>query len=108
MMTINAKTERVRSTLGQTADLANLITLAGLLSGTVAIAFALNAKFSEAAVLLVVAFMCDLFDGVVAKRLKNRTGLDKIFGGELDNHVDLVTMGIAPAVILMSYGEFQF
>ncbi len=97
----------IRPILSHLADAANLITLTGLLFGVVAITFALNGRFPEAAICLVITFLCDIFDGVVAKRLKNRTAAERAFGAELDSFTDTVTMGAGPAIILISYGGFE-
>jgi CDP-diacylglycerol--serine O-phosphatidyltransferase len=49
----------------------------------------------------------DWADGLIARRMKGRTGNDRVFGGQLDVLIDIVSYGVAPAVLLMSYGKFN-
>lgn len=39
--------------------------------------------------------------------MKGRTGSDRIFGGQLDLVIDIVSYGVAPAILLLSYGKFD-
>lgn len=96
-----------RAILGHVLDAANLLTLAGLLSGTLAITFALNGEFAAAAIALVFAFFFDVIDGPVAKRLNGRTADDRAFGAQLDSLADIVSAGVALGVLLLAYGEFE-
>jgi phosphatidylserine synthase len=89
------------------ADAANLLSLAGLFASAVALAFALNGRFPEAGICLMLAFLADVYDGPVAKRLKKRTDADRAFGANLDSLIDLVGAGLVPGVILLSYGDFS-
>ncbi len=95
-----------RAILGHLPDAANLLTLAGLASSIVAIAFALNAEYEAAAISLVLAFCFDVIDGPVAKRLRGRAADDGAFGANLDSLADMVAAGVALGVVLLSYGEF--
>ena len=45
-------------------------------------------------------------DGLIARRMKGRTGRDRIFGGQLDLLIDIVSYGVTPAILLLSFGEF--
>ena len=96
-----------RAILGHLPDAANLLTLAGLASSTAAIAFALNAEYEAAAIGLVLAFVFDVIDGPVAKRLHGRTADDRAFGANLDSLADMVAAGVALGVVLLSYGQFD-
>ena len=49
----------------------------------------------------------DWADGLVARKMKGRTGSDRIFGGQLDLVIDIVSYGVAPAILLLSYGKFD-
>ena len=49
----------------------------------------------------------DWADGLVARRMKGRTGSDRLFGGQLDVLIDIVSYGITPAILLLSYGKFE-
>jgi phosphatidylserine synthase len=96
-----------RTILGHLRDAANLLTLAGVLSSTLAITFALNGEFAAAAISLVFAFLFDVVDGPVAKRLHGRTADDRAFGANLDSLADIVSAGVALGVVLLAYGEFE-
>ena len=86
-----------RTNLGHLRDAANLLTLAGVASTTLAITFALNGEFSGAAIALVLAFFFDVVDGRVAKRLHGRTADDRAFGANLDSLADIASAGVALA-----------
>lgn len=93
--------------LGHVADAANLLSLAGLLGSAAAIVFALNGRFAEAGACLMLAFLADVYDGPVAKRLTSRTDADRAFGANLDSLIDIIGAGIVPAIVLLSYGRFE-
>jgi len=97
-----------RPIIGYLFDLANLTTLAGLLSSIFAIMAALRGDFDAAAIGLVLAFFLDGLDGLVAKRLTGRTDDDRAFGANLDSLVDMAGAGVTLAVVLLAYGEFEF
>ncbi len=56
---------------------------------------------------MVWAVAFDWADGLIARRLQGRTGSDRTFGGQLDVLIDIVSYGVAPAVLLLSYGSFE-
>ena len=88
-------------------DLANLCSLAGLLSAVLAIYFAIVGNFPAAMIGLVWAVFFDWNDGNIARRMKGRTEKQKMFGGQLDSLIDIVSFGVCPAVVLLSYGDFS-
>jgi len=49
----------------------------------------------------------DWADGLVARRMKGRVGSDQLFGGQLDVLIDIVSYGVTPAILLLSYGKFE-
>ncbi|MCD6398155.1 MAG: CDP-alcohol phosphatidyltransferase family protein, partial [Spirochaetaceae bacterium] len=53
------------------------------------------------------AILFDWADGIIARKLKNRTDTHKAFGPQLDSMIDIVSFGIFPAVFLLSYGNFK-
>ncbi len=53
------------------------------------------------------AVALDWADGLIARRMKGRTDNDQTFGGQLDGLIDIVSYGVAPAILLLSYGKFQ-
>ena len=88
-------------------DLANLCSLAGLLSAVLAIYFAIEGNFPAARIGLVWSVFFDWSDGNIARRMKNRTDEQRKFGGQMDSLIDIVSFGICPAVVLLSYGDFS-
>ena len=54
-----------------------------------------------AMILLILSGVCDMFDGVVARRFK-RTEQEKQFGIQLDSLADTVSFVVFPAVILLA------
>jgi len=95
------------SILAYVKDLPNLCSLAGLACTLLAIYFSILGIYSAAMIGMVWAVAFDWADGLIARRLAGRTGNDRSFGGQLDVLIDIVSYGVAPAVLLMSYGKFQ-
>jgi len=88
-------------------DLPNLCSLTGLLCTVFAIYFAIIGNFPAAMIGLLWATFFDWGDGLIARRMKNRTKTQGEFGGQLDSLIDIVTYAVLPAIVLLSYGEFS-
>ncbi len=88
-------------------DLANLCSLAGLACTVLAIYFSILGNYHAAMIGMIWAVAFDWIDGLVARRMKGRTGNDSTFGMQLDSLIDIVNYGVAPAVLLLSYGNFE-
>ena len=56
---------------------------------------------------LIWAVFFDWSDGKIARRMKSRTDNQRMFGGQLDSLIDIVSFGICPAIVLLSYGDFS-
>jgi len=84
-----------------------LCSLAGLACSVLAIYFAILGVFHAAMIAMIWAVAFDWGDGLIARRIKGRTGNDRAFGGQLDSLIDVVNYGVAPAVVLLSYGQFN-
>ena len=74
----------------------NTITLFNLVSGCFAILLALHGHLKEAAIMILFASVFDFFDGFVARLLHVKSGIGK----ELDSLADVVSFGLAPAMIM--------
>ena len=72
------------------------LTLANLFCGIFAIISASRGQFDFAGLLIVLGGVADALDGRVARA----TGSGSRFGSELDSLVDIVTFGVAPALIM--------
>ncbi len=84
-----------------------ILTYAGLLTAVLGIFLAFTQeKINYAFCCLMVAGVCDLFDGMVARRCK-RTEEEKMFGIELDSIVDTMSFIALPICIFISMGLVQ-
>lgn len=88
-------------------DQPNLCSLAGLLCAIFSLYFAILGNFPAAMIGLIWAVFFDWSDGIIARRIKGRTSEQGEFGAQLDSLIDVVSFGICPAVILLSYGNFS-
>ncbi|MDQ7059798.1 MAG: CDP-alcohol phosphatidyltransferase family protein [Sulfurimonas sp.] len=93
--------------LSYVRDIPNLLSLAGLACTVLAIYFAITGVYAAAMIGMVWAVAFDWADGLVARRLKGRTATDAKFGGQLDVVIDIVSYGVTPAILLLSYGQFE-
>jgi len=88
-------------------DIPNLLSLAGLACTLLAIYYSILGIYSIAMIGMVWAVAFDWADGLVARKLKGRTATDAKFGGQLDVLIDIVSYGVTPAILLLSYGKFE-
>lgn len=88
-------------------DLPNLCSLAGLACTVLAIYFSIVGIYYAAMIGMIWAVAFDWADGLIARRMKGRVGNDRTFGGQLDVLIDIVSYGVAPAILLLSYGKFE-
>ncbi len=99
--------ERQPSILSYVKDLPNICSLAGLACTLSAIYFIILGVYHAAMIGMVWAVAFDWADGLVARKMKGRTGNDRAFGGQLDVVIDIVSYGVTPAILLLSYGNFE-
>jgi Phosphatidylserine synthase len=81
-----------------TKHIPNTITCLNLLSGTIAVIFAYEGNFIIASALIVLGAVFDFFDGMSARLLKAYSPMGK----EMDSLADMVTFGVAPAMMVFS------
>ena len=79
--------------------LPNLFTTAALFSGFYAIVQAMNERFEESVVAIFVAMVLDGLDGRVARL----THTQSAFGAEYDSLSDMVSFGVAPALMMYEW-----
>jgi CDP-diacylglycerol--serine O-phosphatidyltransferase len=82
------------------AQLPSIFTIGNLFFGFAAVIRALHHDVDTAVELIVVAGILDALDGRIARL----TGSCSAFGAELDSLADLVSFGLAPAVIAYQWG----
>jgi len=79
--------------------LPNLFTTAGLFAGFFAIVAAMNNRFEAAAIAVFIAMLLDGLDGRVARMTNTQTD----FGAEYDSLADMVSFGMAPALVMYQW-----
>ncbi len=79
--------------------LPNLVTSAALLLGFASIIQATHGHFDRAALFIVLAGICDMLDGRIARA----TNATSAFGLEYDSLSDLVSFGLAPALLMYNW-----
>lgn len=79
--------------------LPNLFTTAALFAGFYSIVAAMNARFESAAVAIFVAMILDGMDGRIARM----TNTQSDFGVQYDSLSDMVSFGIAPALVVYQW-----
>ena len=79
----------------------NLLTCCNLLSGCVAITFALRGNGEIAALLIILSALFDFLDGFAARLLKVASPIGK----DLDSLADVVSFGLVPSVIIYAFLE---
>lgn len=79
--------------------LPNLFTTAALFAGFYAIVAAINSRYEAAAVAIFVAMILDGLDGRVARL----TNTQSDFGAEYDSLSDMVSFGLAPALVVYQW-----
>ncbi|MGI6684734.1 MAG: CDP-diacylglycerol--serine O-phosphatidyltransferase [Bacillota bacterium] len=78
--------------------LPSILTVGNLVFGTMSIVFVLSAEHSIAGVMIIIAAILDVMDGRVARKFDASSN----FGKELDSLADVVSFGVAPAILIYS------
>ncbi len=78
----------------------NFFTLLSLCAGVTAIRMAIEGRYELAIGLIVAAAILDGVDGRLARALKAQSR----FGAELDSLADFINFGVAPAIVLFTWG----
>jgi CDP-diacylglycerol--serine O-phosphatidyltransferase len=90
---------RIVKDLPVTRLLPNMLTLMSLCSGLTGIRFALNEKWEDAVLAILIAAVFDVLDGRVARMLN----IASKFGAELDSLSDAISFGVAPGFIMYEW-----
>lgn len=77
-------------------NIPNAITMANLIFGFLSVGSAFIGNYQNAAIFILIGMMMDSMDGWLARKLDVETA----FGKELDSLADIVTFGIAPAILM--------
>ena len=79
--------------------LPNLLTTAGIFSGFYAVVASMNGQFEAAAIAIFIAMIFDGLDGRVARMTQTQSA----FGAEYDSMSDMVSFGMAPALVAYNW-----
>ncbi len=86
------------------SQIPNLLTLANLLCGTLIIISSFQLNFVNVAFFAIAALLFDFLDGTAARLLNVTSAIGK----ELDSMADMVSFGVAPALVLYNYWGNEF
>jgi CDP-diacylglycerol---serine O-phosphatidyltransferase len=80
--------------------LPSMMTVSNLLCGYASIVYSTRGDFDTAAVLIGIAMVVDTLDGFFARLTHSQSA----FGAELDSLADVVSFGVAPAILAFTWG----
>jgi CDP-diacylglycerol--serine O-phosphatidyltransferase len=83
--------------------LPSVLTTFGMFAGFYSIISSINGDFTVAAISILVAMMWDTLDG----RLARLTNTQSAFGAEYDSLADLVSFGLAPALLVYQWTLYE-
>jgi len=83
--------------------LPSVLTTFGLFAGFYSIISSINSEFTIAAISIMIAMMWDTLDGRVARL----TNTQSAFGAEYDSLADLVSFGLAPALLVYEWSLYE-
>ena len=63
-----------------------------------------HGMYVNAILCMAVALVCDTLDGIVARKKKNRTKNEMLFGIQIDSLCDLISFGVCPAALFYMLG----
>lgn len=84
-------------------DLATSLTLAGITLSVLAVVFTARGSLAVGVICFMYAGLCDLFDGLVARRTKRTKG-QATFGLQIDSMADMAAFGVVPVFIALNLG----
>lgn len=75
-----------------------ILTYFGLASSIIGITEVFRGGYRWALLCLIISGTCDMFDGKIARAMKNRSDEAKVFGIEIDSLCDLICFGVLPGL----------
>lgn len=81
-----------------------ILTYIGLMSSIVGMTFTVSGRSKLAIFCLAFSGLCDMFDGKIARAMKNRTEDEKRFGIQIDSLCDVICFGAFPIVLCYCIG----
>ena len=83
--------------------LPSMFTIGNMFCGYACVVFAMRGEFHTAAPFIGIAFIMDALDGRIARM----TGATSAFGIQLDSLADVISFGMAPAILSFAWGMHQ-
>jgi CDP-diacylglycerol--serine O-phosphatidyltransferase len=83
-------------------NIPNFITCLNIVSGSLAVLFAIKSELTISVVLIIAAAIFDFLDGLAARLLKSYS----LMGKELDSLADVISFGLAPGALMMVMMEY--
>src|SRR6185436_12552354 len=80
--------------------LPSLLTMGNMFCGYACIVYSTRGEFETAAPFIGFAFVLDMLDGRIARM----TGAESAFGLQFDSLADVVSFGVAPAILSLNWG----
>lgn len=84
-----------------------VLTYVGMLTAFFGVVFAIHGSIEHALLCLMISGFCDMFDGLIASTMKNRTRRQKNFGIQIDSMSDLICFGVLPAIVVLQSLDTQ-
>jgi CDP-diacylglycerol--serine O-phosphatidyltransferase len=78
----------------------SMFTLANLFCGYACVVYATRGDFETGGLLIGIAMIIDMLDGLIARLTNSQSA----FGAELDSLADVVSFGLAPAILAFTWG----
>jgi CDP-diacylglycerol--serine O-phosphatidyltransferase len=76
--------------------LPSLFTVGNLIFGIMSILYVLSEEYALSSIMIIISMILDVLDGRIARRFD----VSSDFGKELDSLADVVSFGVAPAILL--------
>jgi len=83
-------------------NIPNFITCLNVISGSLAVIFAIKGELTISVILIIAAAIFDFLDGMAARLLKAYSPM----GRELDSLADMISFGLAPGMLMMVMQEY--
>src|SRR5438876_9020209 len=80
--------------------LPSLLTMGNMFCGYACVVYAMRGEYETAAPFIGIAMILDMLDGRIARM----TGTSSQFGLEFDSLADVISFGMAPAILTFSWG----
>jgi CDP-diacylglycerol--serine O-phosphatidyltransferase len=81
----------------------SLFTVANIFCGFLSVISTIRGQFERAALLILIAIIADILDGRIARL----TGSTSSFGEAYDSLADVISFGVAPAILAFQWGLWQ-